>query len=100
MRVEYRALVAARKYLVHELLFDHGGWTGVPGLDSPKLYRSLFDSLGEAMATIERVGGLLTQHLLAADPNFHAFSMDGDGVRDLRSGVIFTPASNRPPEPL
>lgn len=91
LREEYRSLVDARNYLVHELLSDHGGWTGVVGLDGPDLYRSLFASIDESMATIERVSAMLTQHLLAVQPDFHAFRLGDDGVYDLRTGLPLHP---------
>ena len=55
LMVEYQRLVNARNYLTHDLLFDHGGWTGVPGLDSPSLYAALYASIDDAVAVIDEV---------------------------------------------
>lgn len=79
LQAEYRCLVDARNYLVHRLLFDHGGWTGITGLDSPELYRKLFDSIADAMETIERVTDLLNNYLVKAHPEVAIFKI-GDGV--------------------
>lgn len=84
LQTEYTTLVDARNYLVHRLLFDHGGWKGIPGWDSPLLYRKLYDSIHDAMETIDRVSDLLNAHLVATKPDIAIFKI-GDGVvEDIR----------------
>lgn len=84
LQAEYRSLVEARNYLVHRLLFDHGGWKGIPGWDSPELYRKLYDSIGEAMQTIDRVSDLLSRYLVDANPEIAIFKISDQGVEDIR----------------
>lgn len=84
IQAEYSKLVDARNYLVHRLLFDHGGWKGVPGWDSPKLYRELYDSIDEAMSTIMRVSDLLYERLVETEPGIAVFRITDDGIEDIR----------------
>ncbi|MBO1902243.1 hypothetical protein J4H92_09825 [Leucobacter weissii] len=84
LQAEYRELVEARNYLVHRLLFDHGGWKGIPGWDSPALYRKLYDSIGEALQTIERVSDLLSRYLVDTNPEVAIFRISDEGVQDIR----------------
>ncbi len=86
IQAEYSRLVDARNYLVHRLLFDHGGWKGVPGWDSPGLYRKLYDSIEDAMNTIERVSDLLYGYLVETTPNIAVFKISDDGIEDIREG--------------
>ncbi|KAB1657900.1 hypothetical protein F8O01_06355 [Pseudoclavibacter chungangensis] len=81
---EFMELVEARNYLVHNLLFDHGGWTGVLGLDGPDLYGKLYASIREATQTIERVSNLLRRHLATTRPDALFLTIDEHGVHDLR----------------
>lgn len=80
LQAEYRCLVNARNYLVHRLLFDHGGWIGITAWDSPELYRQLFDSIADATETIDRVTDLLSNYLVEANPEAVAIFKIGDGV--------------------
>jgi len=82
---EYRNLVDARNYLVHQLLSDHGGWKGVPGWDSPELYRKLYDSIDDATRTIDRVSNLLNEYLADTNPDVAVFTIDEHGVSDIRN---------------
>lgn len=82
IQAEYRCLVDARNYLVHRLLFDHGGWTGIPGWDSPELYRKLFDSIADATETIDRVTDLLSNYLVKTNPETLAMFKIGDNGVD------------------
>lgn len=84
LQEEYWKLVKARNYLVHQLLFDHGGWTGVPGLDGPKLYRKLYDSIEEALQTIDHVSDLLSKYLVDVNPDVAVFRISNQGVEDIR----------------
>lgn len=84
LQAEYRNLVEARNYLVHRLLFDHGGWKGIPGWDSPELYRKLYDSIDEAMQTIDRVSALLNRYLVDTNPDVAIFRISDQGVEDIR----------------
>ena len=84
LQTEYSNLVGARNYLVHQLLFDHGGWKGIPGWDSPGLYRKLYDSIDDATRTIDRVSDLLNKHLVDTNPNIAIFKISDEGVEDIR----------------
>ena len=84
LQAEYRSLVDARNYLVHQLLFDHGGWKGIPGWDSPELYRKLYDSIGDATQTIDRVSDLLNRYLADTNPEVLIFRVSDQGVEDIR----------------
>ncbi len=66
LATEYQLLVGARNYLAHEVLFDCGGWAGIPELDPPSKYAQLYAAIDSARRTIERVSGLLHQHLVDA----------------------------------
>lgn len=70
--------------MVHRLLFDHGGWKGIPGWDSPELYRKLYDSVDEAMQTIDRVSDLLNRYLVDTNPDVAIFRISDQGVEDIR----------------
>ncbi|NLE79739.1 MAG: hypothetical protein GX610_09170 [Rhodococcus sp.] len=84
LQAEYRNLVEARNYLVHRLLFDHGGWTGIPGWDSPELYRNLYESIDDATQTIDRVSELLDRYLIDTNPGVAIFKISDQGVEDIR----------------
>lgn len=84
LQAEYRTLVEARNYLVHRLLFDHGGWKGIPGWDSPELYRKLYDSIDDATQTIDRVSDLLNRYLVDTNPEVAIFKISDQGVEDIR----------------
>lgn len=84
LQTEYGNLVKARNYLVHQLLSDHGGWKGVPGWDSPELYRKLYDSIDDATQTIERVSDLLNKYLVDTNTDVAIFTIDEHGVEDIR----------------
>lgn len=86
LQAEYRDLVAARNYLVHQLLFDHGGWKGLPGWDSPELYRKLYDSIADASQTIDRVSDLLNRYLVDTNSGVAIFRISDQGVEDIRNG--------------
>ncbi len=66
------------------MLFDHGGWKGVPGWDSPELYRKLYDSIGEAMQSIHRVSDLLSRYLVDTKPEIAIFKISDQSVEDIR----------------
>lgn len=83
LMTEYRRLVDARNYLVHELLSDHGGWTGIPGWDSPELYRKLYASISAATTTIEAVTDRLNAYIAAIHPEVAIFRINGDSVEPI-----------------
>jgi hypothetical protein len=84
LQAEYRTLVATRNYLVHQLLFDHGGWKGVVGWNGPEYYRKVYDSIDDSMQTIERVGDLLSKHLTDRNSDILMLKITDHGIEDIR----------------
>lgn len=88
---EYQTLVDARNYLAHEVLFDCGGWAGIPEIDSPSKYAQLYAAIDGARQTIERIAGVLNQHLVDAGYPVLIANINSDGV------AVLTPRDEHAP---
>lgn len=93
LAAEYQLLVDARNYLAHEVLFDCGGWAGIPELDPPSKYAKLYAAIDGARLTIQRVSDLLHQHLVDAGYPVLIAKIGPDGV------AVLTPQREDPGEP-
>lgn len=58
LATQYQLLVDARNYLAHEVLFDCGGWSGIPEIDPPSKYAKLYAAIDGARLTIQRASDL------------------------------------------
>ena len=83
LAAEYQLLVDARNYLAHEVLFDCGGWAGIPEIDPPSKYAKLYAAIDRARLTIQRVSDLLNQHLVDAGYPVLIATIGSDGVTAL-----------------
>lgn len=90
---EYQLLVDARNYLAHEVLFDCGGWSGIPEIDPPNKYAQLYAAIDRAHLTIQRVSDLLSQHLVDAGYPVLIAKLSADGV------TVLAPSREGPVEP-
>lgn len=91
LAVDYQRLVDARNYLAHEVLFDCGGWSGIPWLDPPSKFAALYDAITTAQTTIQRVSTSLNQHLVDAGYPVLIANIGPDRVTPLKP----TPAARQ-----
>lgn len=84
----YSSLVRERNYLVHELLFDFGGWSGDPVIDSPELYANLFGAIDRVRTVFREVTNAVTEHLVESGHPIVTVRFGEDGGAEVYDGQV------------